>query len=267
MAVDDDDPYFGVTANRDDVQTYFQARIAAPLKRLGVSVSLSLVAFQNDAHKPGPAFNVAAAVAYADGADFLFRLNDDTVLGERWASALVAALVNNDPPLVGVAGPACTGNRANTDILTHDFVHRTHLDIFPTYCEQALFFHTKPHAFAPVATQPPVKRRLCAGRPRCSCRLVDGRLDIGCIRQRANVHRHRDNRRPPHLGVALRCTDGPCLLPGTANSGGQATNPGALGISVNGLTGHGVSGSFSTTIYIYYTTAWAWAPLGCRLIS
>ena len=115
MAVDDDDPYFGVAANRNDVQTYFQTRVAAPLKRLGVSVSLSLVAFQNDAHKPGPAFNVAAAVAYADGADFLFRLNDDTILGERWASALVAALANNDPPLVGVAGPACTGNRANTE--------------------------------------------------------------------------------------------------------------------------------------------------------
>ena len=154
MAVDDDDPYFGVTANRDDVQTYFQARIAAPLERLGVSVSLSLVAFQNDAHKPGPAFNVAAAVAYADGADFLFRLNDDTVLGERWASALVAALVNNDPPLVGVAGPACTGNRANTDILTHDFVHRTHLDIFPTYCEQALSFT---HALCPCCHTTPVK--------------------------------------------------------------------------------------------------------------
>ena len=135
LAVDDDDPYFGVAANRNDVQTYFQTRVAAPLKRLGVSVSLSLVTFQNDAHKPGPAFNVAAAVAYADGADFLFRLNDDTILGERWASALVAALANNDPPLVGVAGPACTGNRANTDILTHDFVHRTHLDIFPTYCK------------------------------------------------------------------------------------------------------------------------------------
>ena len=158
MAVDDDDPYFGVTANRDDVQTYFQARIAAPLERLGVSVSLSLVAFQNDAHKPGPAFNVAAAVAYADGADFLFRLNDDTVLGERWASALVAALVNNDPPLVGVAGPACTGNRANTDILTHDFVHRTHLDIFPTYCEHALCpcCKTKTRKKTPVCRQTPL---------------------------------------------------------------------------------------------------------------
>ena len=89
--------------------------------------------FRNDAHKPGPAFNVAAAAAFTDGADFFFRLNDDTVLAKNWLMPLVDALANFDPPFVGVTGPMCTGNRASTDIMTHDFVHRTHMEIFPTY--------------------------------------------------------------------------------------------------------------------------------------
>jgi hypothetical protein len=133
LAIDSDDPYYGLAANRDDVRAYFLSKIAAPLKLLGVLVSLSLLPFDNMSHKPGPAFNVAAAAAYTDGADFLFRINDDTVLVDGWASALVAALASNEHPFVGVAGPRCSSNRANADILTHDFVHRTHLDIFPTY--------------------------------------------------------------------------------------------------------------------------------------
>ena len=145
LAVDDDDPYYGISANRNDVQAYFKTRIATPLMTLsGVRISLSVVAFRNTAHKPGPAFNVAAAAAFADGADFFFRLNDDTVLSERWASPLTAALASNDPPLVGVVGPRCSGNRANTDMLTHDFVHRTHLEIFSTYCK---YPRTHAHVF------------------------------------------------------------------------------------------------------------------------
>lgn len=137
LGVDDDDPYYGIAANQNDVQAYFQARIASPLMSLGVRVSLSLVPFQNDAHKPGPAFNIAAAAAYADGADFFFRMNDDTLLPleDKWVSRLVAALSSNEPPLLGAVGPRCGANRANSDILTHDFVHRTHLEIFPTYCK------------------------------------------------------------------------------------------------------------------------------------
>ena len=137
LAVDEDDPYYGKSAHRNDVKAYFQARVTEPLMLLGVKVSLTLIAFDNHAHKPGPAFNVAAAAAFVDGADFFFRLNDDTVLPseEKWVSALVESLLHNNPPLLGVTGPRCASNMANGDILTHDFVHRTHLEIFPTYCK------------------------------------------------------------------------------------------------------------------------------------
>lgn len=38
--------------------------------------------------------------------------------------------------MVGVVGPDC--KMGNTHILTHDFTHRTHLDIFPMYYPPSL---------------------------------------------------------------------------------------------------------------------------------
>jgi hypothetical protein len=134
FAVDDDDFYYGRIRNQDAVADYFKTHVAKPLwENIGVRAHISLVPFSNSARKPGPAFNVAAASAYADGADFIFRINDDTILTSKWTKRLVAAIEEMDPPLVGTAGPLCVGNRANTDIMTHDFVHRSHLDIFDTY--------------------------------------------------------------------------------------------------------------------------------------
>ena len=44
------------------------------------------------ARKPGPAFNVAMASAFADGADYLYRTNDDTTPEAAFASAFAAKL-------------------------------------------------------------------------------------------------------------------------------------------------------------------------------
>ena len=48
-----------------------------------------------------------------------------------FAAALTTALKNFDPPYLGVVGPTCADG--NKKILTHDFVHRTHRQIFQTY--------------------------------------------------------------------------------------------------------------------------------------
>ena len=45
-----------------------------------------LVRAANPLRKPGPVFNVAAAAAVADGADYVYRVNDDTELLTPWAS-------------------------------------------------------------------------------------------------------------------------------------------------------------------------------------
>ena len=70
--------------------------------------------------------------AYEDGAEYLVRVNDDSefvTLG--WVSKAVATLVSYDPPNVGMVGPNCL--EGNQRIMTHDMVHRTHLDIFEYY--------------------------------------------------------------------------------------------------------------------------------------
>jgi len=77
-------------------------------------------------------FNELTNHAYTDGADYIVRINDDTefVTG-GWATLGVEALAALEPANVGVVGP--TFKEGNTAILTHDMVHRTHIDIFKYY--------------------------------------------------------------------------------------------------------------------------------------
>jgi hypothetical protein len=78
------------------------------------------------------AVNTIAQVAYAEGVDYLVRINDDTEFTtSNWSNLAIEVLRNYDPPNVGVVGPTCY--EGNTDIMTHDMVHRTHLDIFTHY--------------------------------------------------------------------------------------------------------------------------------------
>lgn len=78
--------------------------------------------------------NCISRIAYRDGADYFFRSNDDTefmtniVSTHNWISSFAAVLAEYDPPNVGVVGPIC--RQGNQEILTHDFVHRNHMDIF-----------------------------------------------------------------------------------------------------------------------------------------
>lgn len=77
-------------------------------------------------------FNNLTDEAYANGADYLVRINDDTeFVTNGWVTKGVAALRGMRPPNVGVIGPHFS--EGNTVILTHDMVHRTHIDIFGTY--------------------------------------------------------------------------------------------------------------------------------------
>jgi Polysaccharide biosynthesis len=77
-------------------------------------------------------FNEIALTAYNEGADYFCRVNDDTEFTtEEWITLAVSVLQNYDPPNVGVVGPKC--DEGNNAIMTHDMVHRTHLEIFHGY--------------------------------------------------------------------------------------------------------------------------------------
>lgn len=76
--------------------------------------------------------NEGCRAAYELGADYIVRINDDTQFkGTGWLSIAVQALNSFVPAGLGVVGPTC--KQGNTEILTHDMVHRTHLDIFEEY--------------------------------------------------------------------------------------------------------------------------------------
>jgi hypothetical protein len=88
--------------------------------------------------KPAWAQNDAAMQAYADGADYVLRTNDDSELPQRpgWTSVFISDLLSRQPvPNLGVVGPTC--NQGATYILTHDFTHRTHIEVHGTYYPRA----------------------------------------------------------------------------------------------------------------------------------
>jgi len=92
-------------------------------------LDLKLVHFPDTAGAPSRAVSKMARLAVADGADYVYQLNDDTILVSKdWLRTYVEALENSPlAPNLGVAGPLDTTNER---ILTHAFVHRTHVNIF-----------------------------------------------------------------------------------------------------------------------------------------
>ncbi len=87
--------------------------------------------------RPAWAQNDAMVQAYLENADFYYRINDDTVmLTDAWTEAFIESLGRFQPPNVGVVGPNHHGG--NMAILTYDFVHKTHIDIFGFYYPREL---------------------------------------------------------------------------------------------------------------------------------
>jgi hypothetical protein len=100
-------------------------------KHIEQNVSLP-VHFLSVAKSTRVPFNEGCRAAYELGADYIVRVNDDTQFtGKGWLSTAVEVLNDFVPAGMGVVGPTC--KQGNTEILTHDMVHRTHLDIFDDY--------------------------------------------------------------------------------------------------------------------------------------
>ena len=99
-----------------------------------MTMSLQLIRCSHT-HQPARAQNDAMIAAYKDNMDYLYRVNDDTLLATPyWTEAFIQTLLNYDPPNVGVVGPSTNAKHyENNYILTYEFVHRTHIDIFGYY--------------------------------------------------------------------------------------------------------------------------------------
>eukprot|EP01068_Selenidium_serpulae_P015231 Selendium_serpulae@DN6188_c0_g4_i2.p1 len=74
-------------------------------------------------------FNEMMAAMYDDGVDYMMRTNDDSEFATRgWLTDAIELLQAYRPMNIGVVGPNHRGG--NEQIITHDLVHRSHLEIF-----------------------------------------------------------------------------------------------------------------------------------------
>ena len=127
LAFDFDDPLLSRRDQLDLFVEHFNLINAKKCKHLSY-VGLNFV---NCSHSGRPAWaqNDAVMSAYMDNNDYLYRINDDASLtSKQWTERFIKKLSSYDPPNIGVVGPRHTGG--NTHILTFDFVHRSHIDIF-----------------------------------------------------------------------------------------------------------------------------------------
>ena len=119
----------------DDTDQFYVSQAAA-IKKLAASVApwLDLRLLFYPAFKNRVPNREAALQAYADGAEYLHRTNDDiSFLSVGWLTTAVTALRSLSPPDVGVVGPKVYGDGIRGGATTLDVVHRTHLDIFQEY--------------------------------------------------------------------------------------------------------------------------------------
>ena len=128
ITFDADDPFYDDEATLSGLRGDVQKLVVDVLARKHITVRFVFLRFENHVQKPGPVFNFMMGAAFRDGADYLYRINDDTEFVNAWAGDAIMALRAHSPPKSGVAGPLC--KQGNQKILTHDFVHRTHMLIF-----------------------------------------------------------------------------------------------------------------------------------------
>ena len=126
LLYDTGDSYFDNSDRIAAVEAWFTVNVAKPMAERGIVGRLVLSKYDNKAQKPGPAFNYITNLAYIDGSDYIYRINDDTYFVSPYSTHFIAALTEMGPPY-GAVGPLC--REGNTWILTHDFVHRLHHEL------------------------------------------------------------------------------------------------------------------------------------------
>lgn len=120
VGFDDNDVFWNNPHNRKELQA-------------ATRIPISFLSVPKQPNRPFRIpFNEVCRASYEYGADFIARVNDDSeFITPGWITKSVHRLSQYNPPWVGVVGPTC--RQGNTKILTHDFVHRTHIDIFDDY--------------------------------------------------------------------------------------------------------------------------------------
>lgn len=127
VAYDFNDKLLSNAPNRDIFQRVFTKSIKE-LCPIHMAIGLHLIQC-NYSGKPAWSQNEAMMHAQADNMTYFYMINDDTMfITENWTSIFAKALADMVPPNVGLVGP--TVSNIYKSILTYNFVHKTHFDIF-----------------------------------------------------------------------------------------------------------------------------------------
>ena len=128
VAYDYDDYYLNDTVVLNKFKESFNLYTKRYCSTEGSTVELQMV-YCGYSGKPAWSQNDALMKAYEDNFAYYFMVNDDTqISGSGWTEALVKGLANRFPPNFGLVGPQHIGD--SQKILTHNFVHKTHVDLF-----------------------------------------------------------------------------------------------------------------------------------------
>ncbi len=131
ICYDAGDRFYDTPGKPEAAARWFNEQVGRFLLARGIKSVFKLHKFQNTQKKPGPAFNHVLKIAYDDGADWFYRVNDDTELCGAWTTPFIKTLTDLGAPY-GAVGPIC--GQGNMAIMTHDFTHRMHMEIFdPNY--------------------------------------------------------------------------------------------------------------------------------------
>lgn len=127
LGYDEGDVFYDSTKGMNKTLAWFENKVRLPMQKRNILLTIATVKVANHERKPGPVFNALGQEAYNLGADFMYRVNDDSYLQGNWPAFFVQRLMSLPPPY-GVIGPSSV--QTDDRILTHDFVHRTHLELF-----------------------------------------------------------------------------------------------------------------------------------------
>ena len=129
--MEDEYTYFLYIGVDTDDEVYSTREAKSTLSRLaGDNISVIIDAFPRVGQRIP--MNQILRRAYEDGMDYIVRVNDDTEFASMmWTTLSISELMRGTPANIGVVGPIVSGPpNVNGNILTHDMVHRTHMDIF-----------------------------------------------------------------------------------------------------------------------------------------
>ncbi len=132
VGVDADDPWYTTSGNVTAMGEWWTQQWQAVWPGHPVP-GLAFHVYANTASRNVWAVNYAAQHAYEAGADYFYRINDDTELHKNnWSSVFVATLASFKPfPGCGVVAPRDPFPKR--DLMTHSFVGRCHFAIFGVY--------------------------------------------------------------------------------------------------------------------------------------